>query len=40
MLFDDDTRMLFCTNYDGEWDLHLRRHIVNIPSHSTDGSCT
>lgn len=23
VLFDDDTRMLFCTNYDGEWDPYI-----------------
>lgn len=23
VLFDDDTRMMFCTNYDGEWDPYV-----------------
>jgi hypothetical protein len=23
VLFDDDTRMMFCTNYDGEWDPYI-----------------
>ena len=23
VLFDNDTRMLFCTNYDGEWDPYI-----------------
>ena len=23
VLFDDDTRLMFCTNYDGEWDPYI-----------------
>jgi hypothetical protein len=33
VLFDNDTRMLFCTNYDGEWDPYIAafaEHNANV----------
>jgi hypothetical protein len=31
VLFDDDTRLLFATNFDGDWDAYIDDFAANIP---------
>ena len=31
VLFDDDTRLMFATNFDGDWDAYIDDFAANIP---------